>query len=77
MSSPKYKKIINSIMRNEQIHNMHKDADFKISISWGKISIWWGDFSICWGKISIPWGGLISRSASSTYLTKAEAPLVL
>ena len=64
-------------MRNEQIHNMHKDADFKISISWGKISIWWGDFSICWGKISIPWGGLISRSASSTYLTKAEAPLVL
>ena len=77
MSSPKYKKIINSIMRNEQIHNMHKDADFKISISWGKISIWWGDFSICWGKISIPWGGLFSLSTSSTYLKKVEAPLIL
>jgi len=47
---------------------MHKDADFKISISWGKISIWWGDFSICWGKISIPWGDLISRSTCWTRL---------
>ena len=77
MSSPKYKKIINSIMRNEQIHNMHKDADFKISISWGKISIWWGDFSIWWGKISIPWGCPVLESASSTVFPKGETHLIL